>query len=379
MSDPQKYGNSDTAQRPRLFRLHLILIVAVAAVLVGCATPQANVSEKKLHFWPAWPEQPRFAFEATLGTEASIVSESKDEQFQRQLTGASRSIKPIIDKPAGLAVRHGRVYVAEPAVRAITVMDAARGKLFRFGVRPPNTMKRPQSIALDARGNVYVLDVGLRQIMVFDDFGLFLSQFPVAAGFTSPIAVAVSPDGQTIFVVDRGDLANEDHKVVAFTPDGKEKYRLGARGSDLGKFNIPLDATVSIDGTLLVADAGNARIQAFDSDGKFKFTFGGFGAEPGRFSRPRSISTDSEGNIYVADGSFNNVQIFNPKGELLMPLGKLSQEPGPGNFSLIGAIAIDEEDRLFVTDNFFKKIDVFKRLSDEEGKKILATTDAGSK
>lgn len=379
MGDPQIYDHSETAHRRHSFRLHLILIVAVASVLGGCAAPQVNLSTQKLHFWPGWPEQPRFAFEASLGTEASIVNESKDEQLQRQLTGIQRSIKPIIDKPAGLAVRNGRVYVAEPAVKAITVMDAVRRKLFRFGVRPPNTMKRPQSIALDAKSNAYVLDSGLRQIMVFDDFGLFLSQFPVADGFTSPIAVAVSPDGQTIFVVDRGDLENDDHKVVAFTPDGKEKYRLGARGSDPGKFNIPLDATVSIDGTLLVADAGNARVQAFDSDGKFKFSFGGFGAEPGRFSRPRSISTDSEGNIYVADGSFNNVQIFNPKGELLMPLGKLSREPGPGNFSLIGAIAIDEEDRLFVTDNYFKKIDVFRRLSDEEGKKILATTDGGSK
>lgn len=376
MGGPQKYGKVETGFRKHSFRLYSFLIVAIASVLVGCAAPQANISANKLYYWPAWPEQPRFAFEASLGAEATIVSESKDVQLQRQLTGIPRSIKPVIDKPAGLAVRHGRVYVAEPAVKAITVMDAARGKLFRFGVRPPNTMKRPQSIALDAKSNVYVLDTGLRQVMVFDDFGLFLYEFPVAAGFTSPIAVAVTPDGQTIFVVDRGDLDNEDHKVVAFTPNGKEKYRLGARGSDLGKFNIPLDATVSIDGTLLVADAGNARIQGFDPDGKFKFTFGGFGVEPGRFSRPRSISTDSEGNIYVADGSFNNVQIFNSKGELLMPLGKLSREPGPGNFSLIGAIAIDEEDRLFVTDNFFKKIDVFRRLSDEEGKKLLAISNA---
>lgn len=361
-------------------RWRFYLLVLLAGVATGCSTPKSVTrAEQKQAFWPTWPEQPRFAFEAALGTEASIVTESKDIQLQRRLTGIQRTNKPIIDKPAGLAVRNGRVYVAEPAVKAITVMDASRGKLFRFGVRPPNTLERPQAIALDAKGDVFVLDAGRRLVMAFDDFGLFLFEFSVATGFTNPVGLAVSPDGETIYVVDRGDLSNEDHKVVAFTRNGKEKFRMGARGSDFGKFNIPLDATVSKDGTLLVADSGNARIQAFDAEGKFKFSFGGFGAEPGRFSRPRSIATDNEGNIYVADGSFNNVQIFNSQGELLMPLGRLSQEPGAGNFTLMGAIAIDESNRLFVTDNYFKKIDVFRRLSDEEGKKILAETYAENK
>lgn len=361
-------------------RWRFYLLVLLAGVATGCSTPKSVTrAEQKQAFWPTWPEQPRFAFETALGTEASIVTESKDIQLQRRLTGIQRTNKPIIDKPAGLAVRNGRVYVAEPAVKAITVMDASRGKLFRFGVRPPNTLERPQAIALDAKGDVFVLDAGRRLVMAFDDFGLFLFEFSVATGFTNPVGLAVSPDGETIYVVDRGDLSNEDHKVVAFTRNGKEKFRMGARGSDFGKFNIPLDATVSKDGTLLVADSGNARIQAFDAEGKFKFSFGGFGAEPGRFSRPRSIATDNEGNIYVADGSFNNVQIFNSQGELLMPLGRLSQEPGAGNFTLMGAIAIDESNRLFVTDNYFKKIDVFRRLSDEEGKKILAETYAENK
>jgi len=289
-----------------------------------------------------------------------------------------RSDKVIIGKPSGIAVREGRVYVAEPIVKAVTVLDASRGKLYRFGLRAPNTLERPQALALDDGGRVYVLDSGPQRVMVFDALGLFQFSIDVKSGFTNPVAVAVSPDGQTIYVVDRGDLGNDDHKVVAFAPDGKEKFRLGARGQENGKFNIPLAATVAPDGSLLVADSGNARIQAFDATGKFKFSFGGFGAELGRFSRPRAIATDLDGNIYVADAGFNNVQIFNAKGELLMPLGRLSQEPGPGNYSLIGSIAIDEANRLYVTDNLFRKIDVFRRLSEEEGKRLMARGAATS-
>lgn len=354
----------------------LFLAISVA-ILTGCASPVTEVTKRKeQQFWPTWPDQPRFAFEAVLGTEANIVVESKDQKLQRMLSGAERSNRHVIDKPSGLAVHEGRVYVTEPSVKAVTVMDATRKKIFRFGTRTPNNLERPQSIALDAASFSYVLDSKLLKVMVFDPLGLFKFSISLGKNFSNPVGVAVSPDGENIYVVDRGTLENDDHKVVAFSPDGKEIFRLGARGSEDGKFNIPLAATVARDGTLLVADSGNAKIQAFDPSGKFKFSFGGFGAEMGRFSRPRSIATDSEGNIYVADAGFNNVQIFNSKGELLMPLGKLSQEHGPGNYSLIGSVAIDEFGRLFVTDNFFKKIDVFRRVSDSEGQSLLAKMNA---
>ena len=343
------------------------------AGLLSCAGPAVEVPRKADQLlWPALPDQPRFVFEAILRSEANIVPESEDQQLRRRLTGATRNDQPVLSKPSGIVVREGRVYVAEPAVKAVTVLDAARGKLFRFGLRAPNTLERPQALALDSEGLVYVLDAGLRRVMVFDALGLFQFAIELKQGFTNPVAVAVSDDGQTIYVVDRGDLGNQDHKVVAFTPDGKEKFRIGPRGQANGRFNIPLAATVAGDGTLLVADAGNSRIQAFDAGGQFKFSFGGFGAEPGRFSRPRAIAADREGNIYVADAGFNNVQVFNAKGELLMPLGRLSQTPGPGHYALIGALAVDETNRLYVTDNLFRKIDVFRRLSDQEGQRLMA-------
>lgn len=361
-----------------LAAIYTTLTLAVL-VLAGCAAPVADVPQKKQQLlWPAMPDQPRFAFEATLRTEANIIAESEDQRLQRMFTGVERSDKVIIGKPSGIVAREGRIYLAEPAVKAITVLDASRKKIFRFGLRAPNTLERPQAIAIDGDGLIYVLDSGLHRVMVFDSLGLFQFAIEVKNGFTNPVAVAVSHDGKTIYVVDRGDLSNNDHKVVAFTPDGKEKFRLGARGQDDGKFNIPLAAAVAPDGTLLVADSGNSRIQAFDADGKFKFSFGGFGAELGRFSRPRAISTDLDGNIYVADAGFNNVQIFNAKGELLMPLGRLSQEPGPGNYALIGSMATDEANRLYVTDNLFRKIDVFRRLSEEEGKRMMGAAPSGA-
>ena len=361
------------------FRTLAAMLGIAIAGLQGCAlletSDSKNANKKHQVLWPALPDQPRFKFEGILRSAADILQETGEMQLKQEVTGKSViSDKPVINKPSGIAMRNGLVYVAEPAAKAVTVFDLAHRKLFRFGQRPPNALKLPQAIALDAAGLVYVLDSIAQRVMIFDSLGLFVNAIALEKNtFSKPVAVAASPDGNTIYVVDRGDVANDDHKVVAFAPDGTERFRIGRRGQENGKFNIPLAAAVAADGTLYVVDAGNFRVQAFDANGKFKFAFGGAGAELGSFSRPRSIALDPEGNIYVADGAFNNVQIFNADGQLLMPLGNLSHEAGPGNYALIAGIAVDEANRLYVLDNYFKKIEIYSRLSDTEGKRLMVS------
>ncbi len=356
-------------------------LATVVCLATSCAVVKSKQEEvrnkgEKLHsvYWPAPPEQPRFKFIGILRSAKDVMQESDDARLKRKLTGEDAdNERPVIDRPSGIAVRSGMVYVAEPSAKAITVFDMPRRKLFRFGLREPNNLKHPQAIAVDREGLVYVLDTALQKIMIFDQIGLFLHAIDLKDGFTHPVAVAVNPDGKTIYVVDRGDLGNNDHKIVAYSPSGKELFRIGPRGEADGKLNIPLAATVAGNNTLLVADSGNFRVQAFDPSGKFKFSFGAPGSEPGNFSRPRSIAVDSGGRIYVADAGFNNVQIFNEQGQLLMPLGALKREPGPANYALLAGIAVDEGGRLYVVDHYFKKIEVFLPITDDEGRKLTGT------
>ena len=359
-------------------RALLCLIIVIGLIGVhGCAMLETDIPKEKSKkyqlIWPAPPDQPRFKFEGILRSAADILPKTLDFDLKQEVTGkVVISDKPVINKPSGIAVRNGLVYVAEPTIKAITVFDLSRRKLFRFGLREPNALKLPQAIALDAAGLVYVLDSLARKVVVFDSLGLFVNDINFEkTAFSNPVAVAVSPDGNTVYIVDRGDIANNEHKVVALAPDGKERFRIGPRGSENGQFNIPLAATVGADGALYVVDAGNFRVQVFDASGKFKRVFGGVGSELGRFSRPRSIALDNEGNVYVSDNAFNNVQIFNAEGQLLMPLGNISHEAGPGNFSLISAIAVDEANRLYVTDNYFKKIEIYSRIPDVESKRPM--------
>jgi DNA-binding beta-propeller fold protein YncE len=328
------------------------LLVLVLFGALGACAPIASKTQKAATpqrlLWPAPPDQPRFEFETVLQSAAGITVESDADRFQRAIKGKSPlSDAPVINRPTAVASRGGRIYVAEPAVKAITVFDASRKKLFRFGLREPNQLKRPQALSIDDIGRIYVLDPLLDKVMVFDAMGLFLNSIALGNRFSNPVAVAVTGDGATVYVVDRGNVDQDDHKVVALAPDGGERFRLGPRGSGPGQFNIPLAAAVAADdGSLYVVDSGNFRVQAFDSRGRFKFQFGGLGTAFGLFSRPRSIALDPDGNVYVADGGFNNVQIFSATGALLMPLGMLNREPGPGNFALLAGIAIDETRRL---------------------------------
>lgn len=346
------------------------LTIACASLIGGCSMQttreKAELAEKIQLVWPEPPNEPRFIYETQLRNHLDIRKETEEERLRKMLTGSTNSTEPAFRKPYALAARKGRVYIADSKNQAVVVFDIPRGRVFQIGVRNPNRLIAPISLAIDAERRVYVLDASLKKVMVFDAPGLFLFSVGTPSDLTKPTGVAVSPDGKQIYVVDRGSVENDDHKVIAYNPDGQELFRIGPRGSKAGQVNIPLGGVVTHEGHLLVLDSGNFRVQRFDQTGKFLSQFGTVGNGLGQLSRPRSITADADGNIYVSDASFNNVQIFTPAGDLLMWLGAPGISNLPGKFTLIGAIAVDETGRLYVADQYHTKIEVFKRAAGDE-------------
>lgn len=350
--------------------LSCAFIAFSALGLGGCASQngpdQADDAPAVQLQWPEPPNAPRFVYEAQLRNVFDIRKETPQERLQRQLTGRGEgSGDAIYRKPVALAARAGRIYVADAQVGAVFVFDVPRGRLFPMAVREPNHVVRPVALAIDDRRNVYVLDGSRRRVMVYDALGLFMFAVGDPAAIAKPAGVAVTPDGSRIFVVDRGSVERDDHKVIAYSPEGTELFRIGPRGAGPGRLNIPLQAAVSPDGRLYVLDSGNFRVQVFDTDGNQLSAFGSVGNGLGQFSRARSIATDPAGNIYVSDASFNNVQIFDPAGNLLMWVGSPDQRNLPGRFGLIAGIAVDETGRLYVADQFHRKIEVYRAVATE--------------
>jgi len=359
--------------------LHLILL-AFSLLLSACGT----IEEKKPYegplSWPQPPDQPRFAFEAMLRSQADIAIVTDELKLREMLTGRQAvSNSPVMDKPSAIVARNGKIYVADTGTNKIIVFDVPRRKIFRFGVREPGTLAKPAGLALyefDMGGgkqivNVFVVDSTLRKVIVYDPYGLFLFSVGGPDELQRPTGVAVSRDGQRIYVVDRAYNESDQHRVVVYDRTGKVVQVIGTRGSGDGQFNVPLQAAVAPDDTLYVLDSGNFRVQAFDKDGNFLRSFGNVGKEFGNFGRPRGIAVDDDGRIYVTDASFNNFQIFNPEGQLLLAIGEGSLESYPGLYGMLNGISVDETGRVYVVDQLFNKVEVMRPLTESEGQKLL--------
>jgi len=359
--------------------LQLILPV-LALLLAACSTVEDKKPFDGPLSWPQPPDRPRFAYETMLRSQADIALVTDDQKLREKLTGVPAvSDKPVMDKPSSIVARHGTIYVADTGSNTIVVFDIPRRKIFRFGVREPGTLAKPAGLALfeamikDTKQivAVYVVDSILRKVNVYDPYGLYLYSVGSPDDLERPTGVAVSRDGQRIYVVDRSYNESDQHRVVVYDPKGNKVQVIGTRGSGDGQFNVPLQAAAGPDGTLYVLDSGNFRVQAFDRDGKFLRSFGKPGKEFGNLARPRGIAVDDDGNIYITDASFNNFQIFNPDGQLLLTIGEGSLENNPGRYGMLSGIAVDETGRIFVVDQLYDKVEVIRPLTESEGLQML--------
>lgn len=348
------------------WRTVLIFACLGVVLLGGCAgrSPRAPAAAPlpPQIYWPAPPDEPRFKYEWRLKTVRDLEPVKREVSLRESLTGSSGDIVTFA-RPGDIASRGGMTYVTDGQAKSVVVFDAPRRKVFQFGKRPPHTLQKPISIALDANNLVYVLDKTLKKVLVFDSLGLYQRELGDSAKLVNPSGVAVNREGTRIYVADRGSIDADDHRVYAYDEKGNPVFEIGPRGGAPGQLNIPLDVAVDGEGQIYVVDSGNFRIQIFTPDGKFKSAFGQVGNTIGQFSRPRAVAVSPDGNILVTDGVFNNIQVFSPAGEFLMPIGQYEiNQDGPGRYGLIAGIAVDETKRIYVVDQLFNKVEVFRQL-----------------
>ncbi len=82
----------------------------------------------------------------------------------------------------------------------------------------------------------------------------------------------------------------------------------GSAGTANGQFYFPYDLSIASDGTVVVVEYKNNRIQRFDPSGKWIATWGGPGFDPGRLNQPWGLVVDSKDRIHVLDSYNHRVQ-----------------------------------------------------------------------
>lgn len=240
----------------------------------------------------------------------------------------------------------------------IKKLNGEGGIIDNFGGRFLSTdifrlLKRPNGVAVDAGGNVFVANTGHDLVRRYGPGGQWLSN--IESGFKEVFDVSVLSTGDVIvsdpgtgrlIMFDssmnvrhpnllqmpatgvRGVASNNNDDIFVLNASGApgqviSKFdRYGNRmplsfgrigGVQPGSFSNPTDLAVdNRNGDIYVVDSGNNRIQRFDSEGNYLSEFGSFGTENGQFNAPWGVAIDAEGFVYVTDSKNARVQKFAP-------------------------------------------------------------------
>ena len=235
----------------------------------------------------------------------------------------------------------------------------------------------PQGVAIDAAGNLYVADKSNQTIRKVTPAGLVgtLAGSPsvrgsvdgtgAAASFDNPSGVAVDAAGN-VYVVDNAPT------VRKITPAGVVTTLAGAAGrigavdgpGNVASFNFPQGVAVDAGGNVYVADSGNGIIRKITPAGLVS-TVAGLAGSPGsvdgtgaaaRFTQPTGVAIDRAGNVYVSDFTTHTIRRIDGAGNVTTVAGVADGRGGvrlgslPGHLDQPVQIAFDPAGNLICVD-----------------------------
>ena len=341
--------------------LKFLLFSCCAVILSSCASTQ--IVEKKRYFWPPLPGEPKIEWIGTYSTNLDIRNEGPS-LFNR-IVGETESIR--LERPIAIAAdSKGRVFVADNETMSTYIFDFKQQTVTTLGKESLiGVVRHLTGVAVDGLDNIYISDASSRKIHV------------------------VSPDNQVIVVLDLSNHMShigkftidktrnrlilpdlKENKVVVTDLKGKLLFSIGKRGEADGEFNLPQGVAVEKDGTIVVADSFNARIQRFTPQGEFKSSFGRRGDSPGDFAIIKGVAVDGEDHIYITDGKLNQFSIFSNKGDFLLNIGgtyaaTAGSKMAIGGFLVPQGIYIDQNDRIYIVDQMNRRFQVYQYMNDQ--------------
>jgi len=259
-------------------------------------------------------------------------------------------------------------------------------------------LDHPNSVALDAAGNLYIADSYYNHVRKVDTNGIITSMAggghnglgdggpATNASLNKPSGVAVDASGR-VYIADQNNslVRKVDTNGIITTLAG------GGSGGDGGaatnaSVNHPAGVASDPAGNLYIADTGNNRIRKVDTNGIITTIAGnGFGAFAGdggaaihaSLSGPTGVAVDAVGNLYIADEGNQRVRKVSTSGVISTVTGTSSAGYfGDGGAAAIASlnnprgVAMDAVGNLYIADSSNKRI----RKVDTNG---IITTVAG--
>ncbi len=210
-----------------------------------------------------------------------------------------------------VADSQGRILVTDPVLSAVHVFDTRQGTRSQILGDLHHRLLWPAYIAVDAENNIYVTDLGLLAVVVFQPNGRFLRT--IGAGVLNvPTGIWVDQSSQTLYVADWWRS-----KVFWFDLDGELLGEIGSHGKGSGQLNEPTDIAIHHD-TLVVLNNANLRFELFDLQGNSRGIWP-FGVN----HTPIAFAFDDAGNLFYVDLDSGGLEAVDPQGRQLARFGQV--------------------------------------------------------
>ena len=285
------------------------------------------------------------------GTITTIAGSGETGLFGGAFGGdGGPAIQAALDSPTDVAADGtGNLFIADTDNHRIRKVDVAGvittvAGTRRFGFSGDGgpaiqaALFRPEGVAVDGAGNLFIADTGNDRIRKVDAAGVITTVAgtgvrgysgaggpAVDAQLWSPSSVAVDGTGN-LYIADTGNyrIRKVDVAGVITTVAGTRGFGFSGNGSPAVDAHLSSPRGVAVDGAgnLFIADTGNDRIRKVDVAGVITTvagtgeSFGGFGgtATAALLDSPTDVAVDGAGNVYIADTDNHLVRKLTPAG-----------------------------------------------------------------
>jgi sugar lactone lactonase YvrE len=246
----------------------------------------------------------------------------------------------------------------------------------------PNPLKQPFGVDFDAKGNMWIVELGggrvhqLAQGRLFQIAGDGSKSYKGDGGpakdatFNGMHNVAVTPSGD-VYIADSWNFCvrkidAKTGKISTVVGAGKKGF--SGDGGPSGKATFTNVMCITMNAAhdkVYIADIGNRRIRVADlKTGKVRTLAGngkrgvpkdGVKATEAPLFDPRAVAPDAKGNVYVLERGGHALRVVHPNGRIytVAGTGKKGREDGPGKQATLGApkhICVDAAGNVYIAD-----------------------------
>lgn len=252
-------------------------------------------------------------------------------------------------QPVAVAARGHLVYILDAGLRQLLVYDSQIDRMRVLKDLRGIVQGDSGALFLARDLSLYVADSAGGRVLQFDPEGKQLRILQDRINLGRPVAISVNEATGYIFVAD----GFNDH-VLAFTPEGQLEAAIGGRGQEPGRFLGITALAEGPRGFYIGSRFGADRVQILGNDGLYADAF-----QRDTVTFPTAIAVQSDGLAFVSDYLSDQIEVYNG----IQHVGTIGGHGGaPGRFRRITGLWLDEG-FLYVADSLNRRIQVLTLAS----------------